>query len=174
MADGDFYTAPEHGWVCFHCGEHFPATHQGVHDARRHFGTTPDHKPGCQIKLFDNDRRLLRTIRILEAQVARYQHERLDEDSEKDREIHGMRADHAQALIREEERGYARGLADYSQLSAAADALATRVLEFIADPKTVVDLERDMDLLAKASAILDLIDKPAPPAKPAAEQAADR
>lgn len=112
MADGDFYTAPEHGWVCFHCGEHFPATHQGAHDARRHFGTTPDYKPGCQIKLFDNDRRLLRTIRILEAQVARYQHERLNEDSAKDREIHSMRADHAQALRREEELGYARGLRD--------------------------------------------------------------
>lgn len=39
------FVMPEHGIVCFHCGETF-TTYGG---ARDHFGVTPDCEPGCVI-----------------------------------------------------------------------------------------------------------------------------
>jgi hypothetical protein len=47
-------------------------------------------------------------LRRAEAELARYR----AEDSDTDRAMHGMRADHARALIRAEELGYERGLRD--------------------------------------------------------------
>jgi len=102
------YKAPAHGWTCFHCGETF--THENV--ARAHFGATPDAGPGCLLRMQPGERPLLRRIRYLEKELSKLRHQVCDEDTELHRVIHGMEADHAVALRREEEKGYARGLSD--------------------------------------------------------------
>jgi hypothetical protein len=104
----DTYPTPPHGWVCFHCGEHFPATIQGQRAAQLHFGPTPAFEPGCVLKLTSEDRSLLKKLRSAEADLDRY----YAEDSEKDRELRRMAADHQVALRRAEEQGYARGIKD--------------------------------------------------------------
>ncbi len=68
--------------------------------ARAHFGPTPDRDPACTITA--------RKLRLLEDELESYRHE----DTALHREIAGLRADHAAALRREEEKGYARGLRD--------------------------------------------------------------
>ncbi len=97
------YAMPAHGWTCFHCGETFMAP--GA--ARAHFGADPFDEPGCRIK-FGDERRLLMALRRAQTELARYR----AEDSDVIREMHGLLAEHARALIREEEKGYARGLRD--------------------------------------------------------------
>lgn len=104
----EFYTPPEHGWVCFHCGETF------MHEvsAREHFGGSIDAIPGCRLRMRAGERSLLRRIRWLERQYKTLRDRVASEDTDKDREIYAMQAAHTQALIREEEKGYARGLRD--------------------------------------------------------------
>ena len=41
---GEYYSAPPHGWTCFHCGETF-RTEAG---ARLHFGTPCGERPACR------------------------------------------------------------------------------------------------------------------------------
>jgi len=104
MSD-DTYQKPPHGWTCFHCGETF--TTPG--SARDHFGGSIDAEPGCLIRVqLGDERGLLYALRQAEADLARYR----NEDSDTDRAMHAMRDDHQRALLREEEKGYARGLAD--------------------------------------------------------------
>ena len=105
---GDFYTPPAHGWTCFHCGDTF--MHENV--AREHFGGSIDAIPGCRLRMRAGERSLLRRIRWLESQYRALRDRVTAEDTDKDREISAMRAEHAQALIREEEKGYALGLRD--------------------------------------------------------------
>jgi hypothetical protein len=45
-ADDDTYTAPEHGWTCYHCGQTFMVPAQ----AAIHFGS-PNAKPGCMMRI---------------------------------------------------------------------------------------------------------------------------
>ena len=68
----DTYPTPEHGWVCFHCGEHFPGTFEGSRRARDHFGWKPNSLAACQI-----ERRDLRLLRAVEHERDRLK-ERLD------------------------------------------------------------------------------------------------
>ena len=91
---------PEHGWTCFHCGEHFAPTFAGQQAARHHFGDSPTEQPACTIDA--------RAFRAMQDLCARYQ----SEDTELHREIQRLQADHAVALRRAEEQGYARGLED--------------------------------------------------------------
>jgi hypothetical protein len=65
--DGDatFYTPPEHGWTCFHCG----TTFQHEIAAREHFGATPILDPACQIKAGEGG--LVRKVRWLESENSR-------------------------------------------------------------------------------------------------------
>jgi hypothetical protein len=106
---GDTYLRPKHGWTCFHCGETFTT----LGGARDHFGADPTKEPGCMIRVqLGDERGLLMALREAEAELERYR----AEDSDKDREFHGMQADHARALIREEQKGYDRGLRDGQQL----------------------------------------------------------
>lgn len=93
---------PEHGWTCFHCGDHFPPTFAGQQAARHHFGDYPTEDPACRINA--------RQFRAMEDLTRRYQ----SEDTGLHREIQRLQADHATALRREEEKGYARGLRDAS------------------------------------------------------------
>ena len=103
MTTKDTYPMPKHGWTCFFCGETF-TTPGG---ARHHFGSEPIADTACQIKVGE-ERGLVTALRRAEADLARYR----VEDSDTDRAMYAMRADHAQALIRAEEEGYARGVAE--------------------------------------------------------------
>lgn len=104
----DTYTAPAHGWTCFHCGETFPP--HGIHviRAREHFGTTPDYQPGCVLKLNAEDRVLLTKLRSVEAELDRYR----EEDTDLHRALAAKSSEMAVAVRRAEEQGYARGLED--------------------------------------------------------------
>lgn len=83
-------------WRCFHCDEVFVDKQA----AEAHFGSTEIDKPICQLDAA--------YVRGLEAELARYR----GEDTDLHRQIYGMQADHAVALRRAEEQGYARGLHD--------------------------------------------------------------
>lgn len=88
------------GWCCFHCWEYFPPTFKGQRDAMHHFGEHPTEDPACRIPASQ--------FRATQDLLKRYQ----SEDTELHRQIARMEAEHAVALRREEEKGYARGLAD--------------------------------------------------------------
>ncbi len=96
----DTYPTPAHGWTCFHCGENFPGTMGGQHQARMHFGQSVHSEPKCQISAY--------RVRQMEDQLRRYR----EEDTDLHRELRRMESDHLTALRHEEEKGYARGLAD--------------------------------------------------------------
>lgn len=83
-------------WKCFHCGEAFSDTDS----ARLHFGPTEHSQPICQIDAGE--------YRRMEEVNRRH----CEEDTDLHREIHRLECRHQQALMREEEKGYARGLAD--------------------------------------------------------------
>lgn len=103
----DIYPTPVHGWTCFHCGDHFPGDCSGQYHARQHFGRTPDATPVCLMRV-PGEYHLLRALRAAEDSLARYR----TEDGDMHRAMSAMQSEHAQALIREEEKGYARGLED--------------------------------------------------------------
>lgn len=90
-------------WRCFHCDEVF---HTEM-EARNHFGSTEVSEPACLIKA-PGEFALLQALRNAEAELSRYRRE----DSDILRAMWSMQADHATALRREEEKGYARGLED--------------------------------------------------------------
>jgi hypothetical protein len=71
---------------------------------------------------------LRRAFRRAEAELERY---RCD-DSDADRAMAAMRSDHSQALIREEEKGYARGVAD-ARREIAAEIWPAKLTEPLAD-----------------------------------------
>lgn len=122
--DPDFAIAPPvHGWRCWHCDEVFADRNS----ARLHFGSTPSEEPGCIRQVSDGDLGLLRALRKAEAELARYR----VEDSDKDREISRLIADHAAALRQEEERGYGRGVRE--GMSEAMRTLATALHKFAPD-----------------------------------------
>lgn len=104
------YPTPDAGWTCFHCGENFPGNLAGHKMAQLHFGTSIYDEPKCQISAH--------RLRDMEAQLRRYR----DEDTDLHREISRLQSDHALALRREEELGYARGLKDGRDLNAAEDS----------------------------------------------------
>jgi hypothetical protein len=66
----DYYTKPEHGWTCFHCGQTF--TKFG--SARDHFGPTPASKPACLIKAGD-ELGLVMELRKAEAKIIELQNQ---------------------------------------------------------------------------------------------------
>ncbi len=84
------------GWRCFHCGETFV----DLEAARLHFGDDGMADTACQITVV--------AVREMECLLARYR----AEDSDTDRAIYRMQAEHTVALRRAEEDGYRRGLID--------------------------------------------------------------
>lgn len=107
----DTYETPPHGWTCFHCGETFAPHLAGQRAARDHFGAIPDAEPACRIKAGE-ERGLLQALRRAEAEVLRLLSVISNEDSETDRAMRRQQTEHASALRRAEEDGYARGLRD--------------------------------------------------------------
>lgn len=104
VAAPDYFTFPEHGITCFHCGETF----HSVKSAREHFGATPDEDPGCVLKLSQGDKGMLGLVRQQFAELDMYRRE----DQPIMREIYALGAKHSRELIAAEQLGYDRGLAD--------------------------------------------------------------
>ena len=100
-------------WTCFHCGE----VCTDAEAARLHFGASEHQQPGCQIDLAE--------YRRMEEVNRRH----CEEDTELHRALHRMECKHQQALQREEETGYAKGLRDGRTESEAARDLLHRMLE---------------------------------------------
>lgn len=94
------YPTPAEGWTCFHCGMHFAGSFKGWQEASHHFGDNVRGDAWCQYTA--------RQVRAMEDLLRRYQ----EEDTPRDRYLAKIQAEHATALRREEEIGYARGLRD--------------------------------------------------------------
>lgn len=92
-------------WRCFHCGETFTLAQRRW--AAEHFGRRQDQDAVCMIREA-GESMLLHALRKAEDELAAYR----AEDQDLMRAMYSMSADHAQALIREKERGYAKALAD--------------------------------------------------------------
>jgi hypothetical protein len=92
---------PRRQWRCFHCDEIF----RNKREAAIHFGAEEAGTCAC---LLPYEKHLVEYIRDLENQLERYR----VEDSHVLRSIMTLEADHRQALIQEEEKGYAKGLRD--------------------------------------------------------------
>jgi hypothetical protein len=97
-------------WRCWHCDEVFADRES----AALHFGTSAGDQPGCVLQVNPEGLGLLRALREAALQLAKW---RL-EDTDLHRTINRLTAEHAVALRREEERGYARGLRDGRELAA--------------------------------------------------------
>jgi diadenosine tetraphosphatase ApaH/serine/threonine PP2A family protein phosphatase len=95
-------------WRCFHCDEVFT----GQREAATHFGDDCTDEPGCKLRMPSGELTLLRHIRKQDRELRRFR----AEDSDVLRMMYGQSADHRQALIREEEGGFARGVRDTSNL----------------------------------------------------------
>ncbi|KWH57856.1 hypothetical protein [Burkholderia cepacia] len=83
-------------WRCFHCDEVFT----DAESATLHFGRSERQSPACSIDIAE--------YRSMEQRMHAYN----EEDSELHRTMYRMQAQHQTDLRREEEKGYARGLAD--------------------------------------------------------------
>ena len=83
-------------WRCFHCDEIFT----DAKEAALHFGPGIYSDPACQVDAVH--------LRDLERELERYR----EDDTDLHRQIAAMESKHQQALMREEEAGYARGLHD--------------------------------------------------------------
>lgn len=92
-------------WRCFHCGDAFTKAQE--QHARAHFGADESALPVCQMRL-PGEYHLLNILRKQEDEL----HAFYAEDTELWRALHAQAADHAQALRREEERGFAKGVAE--------------------------------------------------------------
>ena len=100
-------------WRCFHCDEIFTAEEA----AREHFGPHELCSPACHIDIAEYRR--METVHQAH----------LSETDEASTAFHAMRADHAQALIREEEKGYSKGVADMNAALATAQTDIARLRE---------------------------------------------
>ncbi|MEJ0047062.1 MAG: hypothetical protein WDN04_13805 [Rhodospirillales bacterium] len=90
-----------------------------------HFGAHEGREPACKIK--DGDElNLAKALRAAEEQLERY----WSEDSDADRRMNAMESDHREALIREEERGYAKGIRDRNGALRKLSAELRDVLEW--------------------------------------------
>lgn len=99
-------------WRCFHCGDTFTLAQKRW--AAEHFGKREDQEPVCLIRTA-GESALLAALRDAEDQLESYR----SEDNLILRSMWSMQADHRQALIREEGRGYEKGVADARKEQAA-------------------------------------------------------
>jgi len=99
---GSLDTITPREWRCFHCDEVF--TDRDL--AADHFGVCETRDAACKLNAMEGG--ILSLYREAEATLDRYRRE----DNESFREFYRLGAAHSTALMREEEKGYARGLAD--------------------------------------------------------------
>jgi hypothetical protein len=102
---------PEHGWTCFHCGEHFSSPSA----ARDHFGFDPMDEPACRIKL-GAERSLVTALRRAEKAAAEAWDALHSESSDFAKAYHAQASRHHQQLQAVEEEAYERGLRDGQSL----------------------------------------------------------
>jgi len=100
-------------WRCFHCDEVFT----DPKEARTHFGDVQGSKAVCTYTADE--------IRHNEWCLRRYR----EEDTDLHRQIAHMQTEHTQALMRAEESGYAKGLADGRALASNDGAMPRRQTE---------------------------------------------
>lgn len=93
------------GWKCFHCDELFT---NRAH-AAEHFGWNEGAIPACRIR--GSEGHLVTYIRRLEAELTSYR----NESDDITKAWLAKEAEHAEALRREEEKGYARGVRDMNK-----------------------------------------------------------
>lgn len=101
----------ELSWRCFHCDEVFTDADK----ARDHFGDgegCDPEMPACKLNELEGG--ILKLYREALAEIRSYQ----DETDLTSKYFYEMGCTHHQALIREEEKGYARGLRDGQNISA--------------------------------------------------------
>lgn len=121
-------------WRCFHCSEVFTTQHE----AQLHFGKGEFYDAICQV---DGER-----FRELEYTVRMYR----EEDTELHREIHRLHAHYGNAMRQEEEKGYARGIADMQAQFQIAVALAYRASkDLYRGPPRNSDYDREADITAQ-------------------------
>lgn len=89
-------------WRCFFCD----VVLRSEKAAREHFGATELSTPACQLK--GHEYGLVEIIRRQEDELAKYR----AEDSDVLRAWRHRESEHAEALRREEEKGYDRGVRD--------------------------------------------------------------
>jgi len=99
-------TTEQAGWRCFHCDAYFTDRDS----AALHFGTNERHQPMCSVSPAK--------YREMERRMEEYN----AEDAEIHRQMHRQRNEHAQALLRAEEDGYAKGAKDASPAATTASA----------------------------------------------------
>jgi hypothetical protein len=104
-------------WRCFHCNDVF--TDRAA--AAEHFGDNLQGDPACKLNAMEGG--LLKLVRDQERELQVFR----TEESASYRELYRLGADHAQALIREEEKGYAGGLRD---ANAEFSSLACRLSDY--------------------------------------------
>ncbi len=92
-------------WRCFHCGETFTKAQERW--AREHFGRDESAEPVCLIRTA-GESALLTALRNAQDELNSYR----CEDNDILVAMQHMQADHASALIREEQKGYDKGVAD--------------------------------------------------------------
>jgi hypothetical protein len=89
-------------WRCFHCNTLFT----NPKHAAEHFGAHEGATPAC--KLSNSEGHLVTYIRKLEAELEVHRRE----DSDVLRAMYAKEAEHREALVRAEEKGYNRGVLD--------------------------------------------------------------
>jgi len=137
---GEHVGLVERHWRCFHCDEVFLSEER----AREHFGHYEGDTPGCIEKLKGGEFGLLRRVRQLEEQLAPF----LQETGAVEVYVQGLKADHALALRREEERGYDKGVRDMADALAAKDAELARVREALRPQPTAEQLAAFIEEMA--------------------------
>lgn len=105
MSSQDNPSPEQKTWRCFHCDEVF--TDREV--AADHFGVQIDGlADDVACKLNATEGLLVKMLREAQEELRQYH----QEDNAAFRQFYALGADHSTALRREEEKGYARGLAD--------------------------------------------------------------
>lgn len=150
-------------WRCFHCDEVFT----DIEDAAAHFMLDGD-QPACCLAKVNGD--LAKVILTQQKELAAYR----NEDTATIREVYGLGAKHFREMRSEEEKGYARGLADgrNESLRTAAKVAQARA-EFEFHPENA-DFLRGYETGYKAAAQAIVLDiralSPSPPAESAPEK----
>lgn len=137
-------------WRCFHCGDTFTQS-QHAH-AREHFGRDEGETPVCLMRV-PGEHGLIAALRKAQDELASWR----AESDPLTRAIECQAADYEQRLIREEEKGYARGLKDYTKVEGERDALRTALAKLVAAAAKVLrggsakDYQDGQDMLCTAA-----------------------
>ena len=97
----DTYTAPENGWVCFHCGVRF----MDRKSAARHFGPRPVSVASCLLSYTE----LLIELRTVERELARLHEKNQDCEGNEAASVTGVETSEGSIEIRGHDVDHKRG-----------------------------------------------------------------